>query len=187
MWRDREEDRTVDATPGYDLNTCLLWLSSDQSSLCQAPLPAGNFSTHVTPSLNTSPFCFSFSIPLLLFFKNNFLSICWSRSNLPILGSISGLLSKCVTHLLCVAMLSLTAFSHGISPGPLVLSVSRAVGLPEDITERNEGRWGKGQMEMSERRKAEDCRHARQVQTLPQSAPDCNCYSLLFFSFPSRF
>lgn len=113
MWRDREEDRTVDTTPGYDLNTCLLWLSSDQSSLCQAPLPAGNFSTHVTPSLNTSPFCFSFSIPLLLFFKNNFLSICWSRSNLPILGSISGLLSNVLliySALPCFpSLLSLTA------------------------------------------------------------------------------
>lgn len=48
MWSDREGDRAVDVTLGYDLNTCLR-RSSDQSSLCQAPLPAGNFSMRATP------------------------------------------------------------------------------------------------------------------------------------------
>lgn len=51
---------TVDATSGCELNTCQLWLSSDQSSLSQVPLPGGNFATHVTrnftfPSLSHCP------------------------------------------------------------------------------------------------------------------------------------
>lgn len=109
MWRDTEEDRTVDVTLGYDLNTCLLRLSSDQSSLRQAPLPAGNFSMHVTPSLTFS-FCFSFSISLscFFFFFINFLSISWSPSSLPSFDPLLGSCAVCYSFTLpCHASLSL--------------------------------------------------------------------------------
>lgn len=57
--------RTVDVTLGYDLNTCLLRLSCDQSSLRRAPHPASNF-TH--PSLFS--FCSSSSLPVTLSLLN---------------------------------------------------------------------------------------------------------------------
>lgn len=60
--RGRRKDCGCDS--GDDLNTCRLQLSSDQSSLCQTPLPAGNFSTHLTPSLSASLCPFSFSLSL---------------------------------------------------------------------------------------------------------------------------
>lgn len=176
-------DRAVDVTPGYDLNTCLLRLGCDQSSLCQPPLPAGNFSMHETPPHPTPPksltffsFCSSFSAsPLFVFFFNiNFLSI--SRSNLPSLRSSAGLPCSRVTHLLYLAMLPslftfpLSAFSHIISPGLLVLSISLAVILPEDIMKRNKGRGGKGQMEMNE-----DCRRTQNTN------PAVRCTSIQFF------
>ena len=102
MWSDREGDRAVDVTLGYDLNTCLR-RSSDQSSLCQAPLPAGNFSMRANPppSLNRSPFCFS--LPLFVFFFFSLLLILSpspGRSpNLPSLRSVSrGPPAPRVTH-----------------------------------------------------------------------------------------
>lgn len=100
MWRDREGDRTVDVTLGYDLNTCLL-RSSDQSSLRQAPLPAGSFSMHVTPIPHSffPSVSHSLSLPLFFFFfflfTINSLSISWSLFNLPSLRSVSrGLLRR---------------------------------------------------------------------------------------------
>lgn len=171
----------MDVTLGYDLNTCLLRLSSDQSSLCQAPLPAGNSSMHVTPSLTFS-FCFPFSVSslcfffLVLFFLLHlfFLSISWSLSSLPSFRSVSGpwrsvLLIYSASPCLPSLYLPLCAFSHINSPGPLVLSVSLAVALPEDIRERNQGRGVKGQMEMNERHKAVDCRHTRATNPCSQN------------------
>lgn len=74
----------VDVTLGYDLSTCLLRLSSDQSSLCQPPLPAGNFSMHIAPILLFLILRLSLSLSLsLLVVFINFLSISWSLSNLP--------------------------------------------------------------------------------------------------------
>lgn len=59
----------MDVTLGYDLNTCLL-RSSDQSSLRQAPLPAGSFSMHVTPIPHSffPSVSHSLSLPLFFFF-----------------------------------------------------------------------------------------------------------------------
>lgn len=147
MWRDGEDDRTVDVTLGYDLNTCLLRLSSDQSSLCQAPLPAGNFSMHVTPSFTSFSFCFSFPISLF-FIIINFLSISWSLSSLPSFV-------QCVhTHLLSASpsfpslYLPLCAFSRIDSPGPLVLSISLSLSPCLRISrkeirgvKRTDGKW----------------------------------------------
>ena len=91
-----EEDRTMDVTLGYDLNTCRLWLSSDQSSLRQAPLPAGNFSTHVTPSLTSPPPSVSHILPLNI----NFLSISWSLSKIPSFDLSLGSCAMCYSFTL---------------------------------------------------------------------------------------
>lgn len=56
MWR-RRGGR--DVTLGCDLSTCLLRLSSDQSSFCQPSLPAGNSSIYVTPILLLLMLCLS--------------------------------------------------------------------------------------------------------------------------------
>lgn len=75
----------VDVTLGYDLSTCLLRLSSDQSSLCQPPLPAGNFSMHVAPRPSVSHSLFL--SPGSLYY----LSITWSPlSNLPSFDPFQG-------------------------------------------------------------------------------------------------
>lgn len=178
MWRDGEDDRTVDVTLGYDLNTCLLRLSSDQSSLCQAPLPAGNFSMHVTPSFTSFSFCFSFPISLF-FIIINFLSISWSLSSLPSFV-------QCVhTHLLSASpsfpslYLPLCAFSRIDSPGPLVLSISLSLSpclrrSRKEIRGVKRDRW-----KMNERHEAVDRRTLQQtllqnVQNIQTQTFPCN-------------
>lgn len=147
MWRDREGDRTVDVTLGYDLNTCLL-RSSDQSSLRQAPLPAGSFSMHVTPIPHSffPSVSHSLSLPLFFFFfflfTINSLSISWSLFNLPSLRSVSrGPPAPRVAHLLCLAVLLL----FFTLPSALTLtSTHRALSfLPVSLTVAVGGAWGK--------------------------------------------
>lgn len=139
MERRRGKRVCVDVTLVYDLSTCLLRLSSDQSSLCQPLLPAGSFSMHVTPIL-LFLICY---LSLLVVFIN-FLSISWSLSNLssfyPFLGSRAARYSFTLPLSRFPLYLPLSAFSHIISPCPLVLSASLAVASPEDVTKRNKGR-----------------------------------------------
>lgn len=134
MWRDREGDRTVDVTLGYDLNTCLL-RSSDQSSLRQAPLPAGSFSMHVTPIPHSffPSVSHSLSLPLFIFFFFSSLLLILSpspgRSSTshpfdPFLGASC---AACCSFTLPrraspVLYPPLCAYSHVDSPGPLVSS-----------------------------------------------------------------
>lgn len=128
MWRDGEENASVcvcecvcgDVTLGYDLSTCLLRLSSDQSSLCQPPLPAGNFSMHVSPHPSVSHSLSLSRLFLLIFSLSS-----WSLSNLSSFDSISGLPCSALLIFSASAMrpslyLPLCAFPHIISPGPLV-------------------------------------------------------------------
>lgn len=164
MWRDREEDRPVDVTLGYDLNTCLRRLSSDQSSLCQAPLPAGNFSTHVTPSLTFS-FCFSSLLLsadffILLIFS---LSPGLSPASHPSIHSWAPV--QWFTHLLYLSHVSLSLpnpscfFSHRLRPSCSFYPPC-CRGHCETISGASNG-----QMEMNARHKAENCRHTH--NTLP--------------------
>lgn len=126
MWRDREEDRTVDVTLGYDLNTCLLWLSSDQSSLCQAPLPAGNFSTHVTPSLTFFLlFLILYLSCSLFFYFVNFLSISWSLANLPSFDPLLGSCAMCYSFTLPRHAFPQCFLSHHLTRSPLLSACLR--------------------------------------------------------------
>ncbi len=184
MWRDTEEDRTMDVTLGYDLNTCLLQLSGDQSSLRQAPLPAGNFSMHVTPSLTFSLlfliFYLSLSLSLSLFFF--FLLIFSLSPGLPPASPPSihcRAPVQCVTHLLCLAMLPslylpLCAFSLHLTRPSCSFYLPRCR-LAWGYHEKKSGAWGKGQMETNERHKAEDCRHTH------NTTPAAGCASIQTF------
>lgn len=139
------------------------------------------------------PLCFSFSISLLFFFSLLIFSLpllfTLSHSHLPSFNPFLGSYAVCYSFTLpCLASLSLP-FSHIISPGLLVLSISLAVALPGDITKKKKrgrgvrDRWKR----MRDTWRMEDCRHIQNTNpavnytsTIPLHTL-VRCNWLLFF------
>lgn len=154
-------------------------ISLSSATPCWQLLHACNL--HPSLSVSHSP-------PLSPLFVLIFLSISLVSFQPPILRSISGLMCRVLliysvlpcphppTHFsffFFFSHVALSAFSHIISPGSLVLSISLAVALPEDIAKkeiRGEG-WG---TDGNERETRGTAAGAHRIQT-----PLAKCTSIL--------